>query len=223
MKTVNFPITVIDDFFDYPDEVREFALQQEYFSDTENKWPGKRTKSLYELNSLLFNRIVDRVFSLFFNLYKTKISWNADVYFQKVDGKYIGGWIHTDDSIGTGIIYLSKSENKCGTTIYRPIDPINANIKNVNKKFESFSNTDLITRNNDFRLENNKQFRPTVTIQEEYNRLVFFDSPLIHGANEFYGDNDNSERLTIVFFVKQIHVYENCEFFPIPRLKSYSN
>ncbi len=221
MKTLHFPITVVDDFFEYPDAVREFALQQEYLLDPENKWPGKRTKSLHEINFNFFNNTVNKVFSLFYDLEKTKILWSTNAHFQKVNSKYQEGWVHTDENICTGIIYLSKSENKCGTTIYRPIDPINANIKNADKKCESFSNTDLILHTNDFRLENNKQFRPTVTVQEEYNRLVLFDGHLFHGANQFYGDEDDSTRLTLVFFIRQIHIHAENVVFPVPRMRNY--
>jgi hypothetical protein len=221
MKTVHFPITVVDDFFEYPDEVREFALQQEYLPDPENKWPGERSNFLHESNPVLFNSIVNKVFSLFYDLHKTEISWNASVCFQKVDGKYQEGWVHADDNICTGIIYLSKSKNKCGTTIYRPIDPVNTTFKNSNKKIESFTNTNLITSTENFRLENNKQFRPTVTVQEEYNRLVFFDGSLIHGANNFYGNDDDSARLTIIFFIRRFNIHENSVIFPISRLKTH--
>ena len=221
MKTLHFPITVVDDFFEYPDAVREFALQQEYLLDPENKWPGKRSEPLHELNPTLFNNTVNKVFSLFYDLEKTKILWNTNAHFQKVDSKYQGGWIHGDENICTGIIYLSKSENKCGTTIYRPTDPINTILKNSDKKIKSFENTHLITDIDGFRLENNKQFRPTVTIQEEYNRLVLFDGHLFHGANEFYGDEDDSTRLTLVFFIRQIHIHEESTIFPVPRMRKY--
>jgi hypothetical protein len=221
MKTLHFPITIVDDFFDYPDEVREFASQQEYFLDVDNRWPGKRTKSLNEINILLFNDVINKAISLFFNFKKTNISWSASVFFQKVDSKYQEGWVHTDDNICTGIVYLSKSKNKCGTTIYRPIDPINAKIKNIDKKSEGFNNTNLLEQNKNYLLDNNKQFRPTVTIQEEYNRLVLFDGHLFHGANNFYGNEDDSSRLTLVFFINQIHIHEADAIFPIPRIKNY--
>jgi hypothetical protein len=221
MKTLHFPITVVDDFFEYPDAVREFALQQEYLSDPENKWPGKRSKPLHELNPTLFKNTINKVIYLFHNSNKINISWNARVHFQKVDGKYQEGWVHTDGNICTGIIYLSKSENKCGTTIYRPIDPVSASIKNIDKKIESFINTDLLEENKNYLLDNNKQFRPTVTVQEEYNRLILFDGHLFHGANEFYGDKDDSARLTLIFFINQIHIHEEDVVFPVPRMRKY--
>jgi hypothetical protein len=221
MKTLHFPITVVDDFFEYPDAVREFALQQDYLPDPGNKWPGKRTKSLHEINFVLFNNIINKTFSLFYEKNKDFMTYFSNAYFQKVNSKYQEGWIHTDGNICTGIVYLSKSEHKCGTTIYRPIDPINTVIKNTNEKIESFKNTDLIPNANGFRLENNKQFRPTVTVQEEYNRLVFFDGRLFHGANEFYGDEDDSTRLTLIFFIKQIHIHAEDQVFPVPRMKNY--
>jgi hypothetical protein len=221
MKTLHFPITVVDDFFEYPDAVREFALQQEYLPDPENKWPGKRSKPLHQIEFILFNSVINKFLSLFYNLDKTNILWNANAHFQKVNSKYQEGWIHTDNNICTGIIYLSKSKNKCGTTIYKPIDPVSASIKNIDKKIESFSNTDLLEENKNYLLDNNKQFRPTVTIQEEYNRLVLFDGHLLHSANEFYGDEDDSARLTLVFFIRQIHIHEEDAVFPVPRMRNY--
>lgn len=219
MKTVNFPVTIVDNFFDYPDEIRDFGLQQEFFLDEENRWPGKRTKPLYEINSSLFQTSLNKIFSLFFNLKDTKISWVSDARFQLVDNKYKDGWIHRDENILTAIIYLSKTQNNSGTTIYSPIDPINTEIKHVDKKVESFKDFSLIEKNDGYREDNNKQFKPSVTVQGDYNRLVIFDGNLFHGANNFYGENDSSSRLTLIFFVEQIQIFGK-NVFPIPRLKT---
>lgn len=205
MKTLHFPITVVDDFFEYPDAVREFALQQEYLPDPDNKWPGKRTKPLHELSPVLYNTTIAKVLSLFYDLKKIEVKWCVNARFQLVGEEYEEGWVHTDkENLITGIIYLSNQVCNSGTTLYRPIDPVNAVLKNTNKKHESFNNTDLVTSVKDFRLENNKQFRPTVTIESEYNRLVLFDSHLYHSANNFYGSGVESNRLTLVFFVNRL-------------------
>ena len=204
MKTLHFPTTVVDDFFDYPDAVREFALQQEYLTDPQNKWPGKRSKFLHELNPVLFNTTIAKVFSLFYDLKQIEVKWVVLASFQLVGEEYQEGWVHRDENICTGIIYLSNQVCNSGTTLYRPIDPVNAVLKNANKKYESFNNTDLVTSVKNCRLENNKQFRPTVTIENEYNRLVLFDSHLYHSANNFYGSEVESNRLTLVFFVNRL-------------------
>jgi hypothetical protein len=223
MKTLHFPVTVVDDFFNYPYEVRKFALQQEYFSDTENRWPGKRTKPLHELNLTLYNTIIGKVVSLFYDLKKLEAQLYVDARFQLTDKEYEEGWIHTDTGcLATGIIYLSDQICNSGTTIYRPVDSINTLIKHNDKKKKSYSDTTLISESKDFRLENNKQFRPTVTVENEYNRLVLFDSHLYHSANNFYGDGAESNRLTLVFFVHKINfnTAENVDL-PIHRSRTF--
>ena len=45
-----FPILCQDDFFDNPDEIREYALSLDYKSDENGHWPGVRTRPLHEIN-----------------------------------------------------------------------------------------------------------------------------------------------------------------------------
>jgi len=223
MKTTHFPVTVVDDFFDYPDQVRDFALRQTYSRSEDNRWPGKRSEELSVLNPILFNFTLSKIMSLFYNLQKTKIGWVSNACFQMVDGKYDDGaeksWVHCDDNMVTAIIYLSKSNNKSGTTIYRPIDPLTASLCNLEHKEKSFENPDFVPAVKDFKLENNKQFRPTVTVEEEYNRLILFDGHLYHSANNFYGSKDEDTRLTLIFFITQITIEEG-NIFPISRSKT---
>jgi len=224
MKTLHFPVTVVDDFFSCPHEVKKFALQQEYFLDTENIWPGKRTKPLHKLNLALYNATIGKVVSLFYDLNKLETQWYVDARFQLIDKKYEEGWVHTDTGcLATGIIYLSDHICNSGTTIYRPIDPLNTSIKHSDKKQKSFSEAALIPEFKDFRLENNKQFRPTITVENEYNRLILFDSHLYHSANNFYGDEAESNRLTLVFFVHKLNfnTAENVEL-PVHRSRTFA-
>jgi hypothetical protein len=223
MKTTHFPTTVVDDFFDYPDQVREFALQQTYTKAEDNRWPGKRSEELSVLSPILFNLSLSKIMSLFYNLQKINISWVSNACFQMVDGRYDDGsgasWVHVDDNIVTAIVYLSKSNNKSGTTIYRPIDPLTTSLRNLEHKERSFEDPEFIPAVKDFKLENNKQFKPSVTVEEEYNRLVLFDGHLYHSANNFYGSQDEDARLTLIFFITQINVSEG-NIFPISRLKT---
>jgi len=224
MKTLHFPVTVVDDFFSCPHEVRKFALQQEYFLDAENRWPGKRTKSLHELHPALYNATIGKVFSLFYDLNKLETQWYVDARFQLIDKEYEEGWIHRDtEYLATGIIYLSDQICNSGTTIYRPVDSLNTSIKHNDKKQKSFSDTTLIPEFKDFRLENNKQFRPTITVENEYNRLVLFDGHLYHSANNFYGEEAESNRLTLVFFVQKLNfnTAENVEL-PVHRSRTFA-
>jgi len=60
MKNYIIPTTVVDDFFDNPMKVREFALQQEFKTDPHNLWPGKRTALLNDIDPALLNHIIMR-------------------------------------------------------------------------------------------------------------------------------------------------------------------
>ena len=59
-----FPILCQDDFFDNPDEIREYALSLDYKSDENGHWPGVRTRPLHEINPKLATEVLVKVFSI---------------------------------------------------------------------------------------------------------------------------------------------------------------
>ena len=120
MKNVAFPTTIIDGFFDDPDVVREFALNQE-FKNSEGedyRWPGKRSKPLHEIHLDFFQTVVAKMLSIFYDLSSTQYTYEANAYFQIVNKEYECGWVHRDKEIFTGIVYLSKNYENSGTTLY---------------------------------------------------------------------------------------------------------
>ena len=52
-----YPITVVDDFFSEPDKIVDYAMQQEFFPSENGRWPGKRSKFLWELDRTLYDDI----------------------------------------------------------------------------------------------------------------------------------------------------------------------
>lgn len=57
-----YPVTVISDFYDKPDEIRKYALAQKYTYRHEIKnidyvFPGSRTKELRDLSYSLYEKI----------------------------------------------------------------------------------------------------------------------------------------------------------------------
>lgn len=219
MKTANFPVTVIDDFFDDPDSVREFALAQEYETDQEGNWPGKRTKPIHELNPAFFNLFVNKIVSVFYDFSSVEIKWTAAAHFQLIDKSYQEGWVHLDKSLASAVIYLSKDARGSGTTIYRPIDTLSCGIKNNNEKVDLFKHCSLGDDLGFLREENNQQFRPTVSVESEYNRLVLFDGHMYHAANNFFGDEKEDSRLTLICFLKNIS-FSSYQGLPVSRLKT---
>ena len=124
------PFTCVDNFFKDPDAVRKYALAQTFFKQkdypgslpTEGKaWPGTRTKELRDLNRPLFNRLCNKIFSLFYDFKTTSVSWNVSALFhltQASHGKF-DNLIHQDQEGVSGLVYINPKINReAGTTIY---------------------------------------------------------------------------------------------------------
>jgi hypothetical protein len=220
MQTI--PVTVLDNFFDDPDKVRTWALQQEYLPSTEGLWPGLRSKPIHELNNDFFQCTSGKVFSQFYDLdVEKKIQWSISMNFQIVHEGYDCGWIHSDqgDSQITGIIYLSPNSNlNGGTSIYRQKSNLIQHVHRNNEyKKNSYLNKMNIEDAKQYKQEHNSQFEETIRVSNIYNRLITFDSHLHHAAQDFFGEGQDS-RLTLVFFVNELFVNNT----PIGRVRRIS-
>jgi len=214
MKNIFFPTSIIDGFFENPDEIRNFALSLEYFDDAQN-YPGKRTKQISEIDKVLYDTVMCKFMSIFFK--REDIGFNGSLTFQLVTKEFGSGWIHRDGSIATGIVYLSQNSNtKIGTSLYQKknilMDPLmNDNL--VERKHASFKNreNDVFHRN-----EVNNHYKETLAVDGIYNRAIFFDSHFYHAAHDFVGENDDDSRLTLIAFFHNI----SCggQPFPIQRM-----
>lgn len=202
MKTSAFPVTVVDDFLEEPDIVRDFALRQQYKEADKFNYPGLRSKELRDINPSLNTEVYSKILSIFYDYGKEVKSYAGNACFQIVDQKYGSGWIHTDDSIATAIIYLNPTNTKSGTTIYKPKNPFDRNILHNEHKSEHYKNGGAdFEKYEKYRLENNDRFEPSVTISSEYNRMILFDSHLYHGAQDFFNEKDKNGRLTLIVFL----------------------
>jgi hypothetical protein len=219
---IKTPITILDNFFDYPDKIRDYALNLKFEKDPDGKWPGLRTKPLHEINHLLFDAICKKVISIYFDLEQdsANITWKTYMSFQKVDKFYDSGWVHIDNpAIFTVIVYLNKNPNiNSGTSIYKLKNDIivsNMNELNVHKK-NAYKGLIDIKDVDIKRKENNDQYVEVVKIHNEYNRIISFDSGLFHAAQDFFGDNDKEDRLTLIMFFNELCVNKS----PVERMRS---
>lgn len=219
MHTV--PVTVLDNFFDDPDKIRNWALQQEYSFDPEGRWPGVRSKPIHELNNAFFISTCRRFFSQFYVMNNAKdpqVTWSTSMYFQLINNHYDSGWIHSDELTSriTGIVYLSpNSKLNGGTSVYREKKDVIQNVHNYeNLKQDYYLGKKSIKDVEEYKKEHNSQFEETIRISNVYNRLVCFDSHLHHAAQDFFGEDQDS-RLTLVFFVHQLLVTDT----PVGRVR----
>jgi hypothetical protein len=204
------PVTVLDNFFDDPDKIRRWALEQEYFSDPEGNWPGVRSKYISDLNKPFFHMVCHKFFSQFFDLKRDcDTTWEVTMHFQIIQGSYDSGWIHSDakEAQITGIVYLSPNSNlNGGTSIYRERNNLIQSVyDNDEYKRNAYLNKMSIEEIKKYKEEHNAQYEETIRISNVYNRLISFDSHLHHAAQDFFGEDEDS-RLTLVFFVNKLFV-----------------
>ena len=69
-----FPVSVVDNFFDNPNEVLKLVDTLK-FTQSKGFYPCKRTKSLHLLKYDFYNSVICKVLSLFYDLKSTNICY----------------------------------------------------------------------------------------------------------------------------------------------------
>lgn len=232
--TKYFPVTILDNFYDDPDLVRSYALQQEFTKSDDGRWPGERTECLSKINEGLFNNFHRRVLSLFYDFSQINLTWQSYACFQKItkfsenpESYKNKGWIHCDHAILSGVVFLNPNpvENS-GLSIYR----LNNSFSGVfdlekelvrDEKFILHQNGDVNEEDYKKSIKSvNDNFHETMKIENIYNRLVLFSGSNFHGVPTF--NYDHSEpRLSQVFFIKNLYSDNSSlrETYPVSRLR----
>ena len=190
-------VWVIDDFYEDPDAVREFALQQEFGEGgIGNGFIGRRTHQQF-----LFPGLKERFEDI---MGKEITHWE----YHSENGKFqncIAGepitW-HCDSQKWGGLLYLSPNPPfRCGTSLYA----------HKHNRARSFYDKDYEV---EWRVppENGEpvlyggehfdgsNFEPVDVMGNVYNRLIIFDASCIHAASEYFGYNLKTGRLWQMFF-----------------------
>ena len=208
MNSQEFKTLIFDDFLTNPDELMEIANSQTYIQSV-GRFPGRRTTEL----SVICNQIRTMMLEELLKKSKELTGLSLTAYFQKIpnlsfDESYLSiensGWIHTDDSVYSGVLYLNKdSENYGGTSFYEPLKLTKNPDIDINKfKKQHYANTGELNieeyRNS--KLRYSELFEKTETIENVYNRLVLFNSKKWHN-NDTFVNSGSDERLTLIFFM----------------------
>lgn len=202
------PLTVVDNFFESPSYIRNYALQQSF--DKFGVHPGIRTKKLSEINENMNKFISDKIISLFFDLRKDRVYCNIDASFQITSEHYEEGWVHNDDGGQdgpdfAGVVYLTPNAPlDTGTSIHSPNEKYNGLDHKLKDLFYADKEVD-IEMYRTAREENNSKFYKTLDISNVYNRLVVYNAQDFHKENKFFGNTNNTSRMTMVFFGKFIN------------------
>lgn len=215
-------VTVIENFYENPDEIRKFALKQKfsYCHELENidyVFPGCRTKDLSVLDKNLYEKVCKKLVSIFHNTQHDHMRWAISTSFQVVEEKFGRGVLHQDNNtVFAGILYLTPDAPlSAGTSLFRP-----------NKSFNEEEYQAAINQN-DINFKSNKpvstiyhnMFDETVRVNNVYNTLIIFNAQTYHAANEFFGENLKNGRMTQAFFINKIDAMRH-DIFPLQRTQA---
>ena len=189
-------LIVIDNFYDDPDKIREYALSLNYQSPENHGAVGYRCE--------YGRKIEDGTKQLFEKLLHTTIpngnnhgEWNYSTNgcFQWCNAA-VPIVYHCDSQQYAAIIYLTPdAPPNCGTSFFR-------HKKYKIRNSEIFSKSDWYQSDLKYKEPHldKTQWEAVDNIGNVYNRLVIFDAQYIHAVTEYFGENINNSRLFQLFF-----------------------
>ena len=187
----NFIIT--DNFYQDPDEVREYALAQPF--NVEGNYPGKRTKTFHDWPGLK-----DGIQSIVKGA-GGKITWYESEYtssFQYTTKKD-RSWIHPDHTtMWAGVCYLTPDAPASGGTglfRHKETGAVRPPRLEDGKYDEEWLNKHCWPHSRDF-----SKWDMTGMVGNVYNRLVLYRGDLFHSSLDYFGTNKNNGRLFQTFF-----------------------
>jgi len=186
---------VIDDFYENPDEIREFALSCD-FSPHVQYHKGQRTEEKF---------IPEGIKERFETLLHSQItSWEdqgANGVFQYCTAEDQVVY-HVDSQSYAAVIYLTKdAPPSCGTTFFKSRRtglrnaPTKKDCERLGKNEQDLSFE--IFKNNFY---DKTDLEKVDVVGNVYNRLVIWNAKLIHAASEYFGDKKENSRLFHMFF-----------------------
>jgi len=237
-----FPVCV-DDFFDDPERIVNYAKSLPKKPDPEGTWPGKRTELLWKIDKDLATAILLKIMSCYYDLTYQNVSWKrvnmcfqeTPAYCKTKNDVRNKGWIHFDASEDfeiAGLIYLTPDiDLDSGTSLfklkkqndekYRP-DPISwprqmlHRNKNGVTGYEEEFDEEYFTKKYK---EHENLFIEKTRFANIYNRMIMYDTNEFHRANSYYNDAGKDARLTLVFFIGGL----NIDTYPLERPRDKEN
>lgn len=196
-------IIVIDNFYEKPESVRNYALTKaRYLSKNQLNplFPG--TESVHSFTSAAVIKKIEFAVGQKIVVDPAKFSFGV---FSKTDqSDQENKAVHLDASEWTGIVYLnSPKECSGGTCFYEHKKTGLTCVPSENQLhamgFHNMDDFKEMVFRQDARNEN--AWKVSVKVGMKFNRLVLFKaSELFHAAENYFGSSDNGFRLTQLFF-----------------------
>ena len=180
---------IVDNFYENPDQVREFALKQEFVEGGFGRgFIGRRTEKQF-----LFPGLKEK----FEEVMGMKISrWEEHGMNGRFQNCHAGEALvyHCDSQKWGGMLYLTPdAPYQCGTTLF-------AHKKSrARSYYDSGWDDAWKDMPGDAHLDGTP-FEPVDVVGNVYNRLMIFDASCIHSASQYFGTVLENSRLWQMFF-----------------------
>ena len=176
---------IVDNFYQDPHQLREWALNNMTFEENIQWYKGFRSVEKYrpesikhQFESIMNEKIVD---------------WEGGMngVFQVTRAQDPQVW-HFDEQTWAAMIYLSPdAPYESGTRLH---------ISKINNAKHSIEDADIIDEAFDGNFLDSTRFHTLDTAGNLFNRLAIFDARHIHSAGEYFGKDLYDGRLTHLFF-----------------------
>ena len=197
------PTKIVDNFLEAPQLWRRYALKQEFYVDDPSNFPGKYSKPLQDISVNLFHSFANKLIQ---HLQGYSYFEDLQISFRLADKSFGDGWIHYDDPKFNvaGLVYLNIDPPIDSGTIFYTCQQDNLKLYQE-YKFQEFSSPPNQRHNFDvYKQEQRSHFKKNMTVHNVFNRCVLY-SPLVwHSADKFFGDTDQTSRLTLNFFGRAV-------------------
>jgi len=221
LKSLNykmyFPLYYTPNFFDNPDEIKQWAESLEFTKPEDGRYPGARTEPLHMIDKNFYDYVHLKIMSLVYGREIKEINWTTTSFFQLIKYEDVKeddtGWIHIDEkSMLTSVIYLTPGKSNNGTNLYKPIKT-GFQPKNYVEKNEYYKSGKMPENYKKYKMELDSNYQKLVSVASEYNSLLAFDGGYHHGTE--WDLKPEEERLTLITFFYRI----NSPWYPIPEMR----
>ena len=218
-----YPVAIVENFYENPDAIRKFALEQEYKfcherSNLKYVYPGSRTKDLVDIDKSLHEKICKKLVSVFHNDEHDFMRWAISTSFQSVTEEYKEGVIHTDqDTVFAAVLFLTPDAPlNAGTSLFRKSKTFDE--KQYSKALDD-NDAQFRAGKIEMSTDYHSMFDEIVRVNNVYNTIVIYEGRHFHAANQFFGKTLQDSRLTQVFFINKIDAQKH-SVFPINRINA---
>lgn len=187
-------LIVVDNFYQDPDKVREYALKQE-FKHNELYHKGARTEKIYipswakdEFSRLLNKEVKEFVGAT--GVFQYCVAKDNVVYHYDTQEYAAMVYLSPDAPLQTGTqTFRSKITGLHKAATQEDADRFKMSVEELDSK--SFNGNNFYDRHNMDLVD---------SVANIYNRLVIFDARTLHAATSYYGDTKLNSRLFHLYF-----------------------